>query len=230
MPNKVKVALVVLAFALLGLGWAIFGFLFTLGFLLLTVAYTVTAYAVACVIAWWYDEQVSTYAKNNNTYFFLGCGMTAITFVIALFNFGPAILLPETTPSLETRGTLNYFFSHLWLGKGATSTTPTNPLPWATGTWFWWKAFVLYFILTLGYIPIAFWDEVNYAFTKVVELIRNRHLPTPGLPGQTPAPAGGHTHGPTATGHSFSELLKVEFIVEIVTEFLKYFWERRRRP
>lgn len=228
------ISFLILAVALFGLGWAMFGLLFTLGFLLLSGAYTAIAVAVAMVIAWWYVMKMEEVWENNNTYLYILAGATAITFVIALFNFGPALLLPEATPSPETRRIFSYFFSHLWLGKNATPTeTPTNPLPWATGTWFWWKAFFLYFILTLGYIPVAFWDEVNYAFAKTAEFIKEKtkpdpHHPHPGQPGQpATAPAAGHAPG---GGHSFGEQLKLELIVEGFFQFVKYFLEKRRNP
>lgn len=204
-----------------------------LALILLTVVYFAIGAGVACLIAKYYDMEPGGLLKNNNTWWFVGVGATVITFVIACFNFGPALLLPEKIPTPEQRGTVGDFLNHLLHGKNAPAkSVPAESLPWATGTWFWWKAVLWFFFITGFYTFFAFWDELSSACRGVANLIRERrrqkeeeerHHPPPG-PGATPASGGS---GPHPTGHSFGELLKVEFIVEIVTEFFKHFIRRR---
>lgn len=224
----IGIGILVLALFVSSLTW---GLMFALGFLVLTIVYIVIAICVIYGVAMYYEIDLMECLGNNNTWFFVLLGASAVTFVIACFNFGPAVLLPESFPTTGQRSVVTNVFNHLLYGKGAPSkSVPTNPLPWATGTWFWWKAWGLYSLLTFGYFWFAFWDETSHAFHAMVKFINKRrvaHRPQPGQPPVTNP--GGHGHGPEPTGHSFGELLKVEFLVEIVSEFFKAFMTRRRR-
>ncbi len=225
--------------------WLLFGF--WLQFVGLSIAYGIVACGIVYVTEKYYisktaklkkSERVNQwdYFKDNNTWWFVLVGCTALTFVIALFHFGAAVLLPEHLPTPEQRGGISYFFDHLWSGKNAPPrSVPTEPLPWATGTWFWWKAFGVYLLLTIGYFPIAFWDEFSHAWNETGKFIHERwdehkrreeeeaeerrlHPQQPGA-NQPPRSNG---------GRHFADILKAEFIVEIASEFFKYFMEKRR--
>ena len=218
-------------------GSLIWGLMFTLGFLGLTVLYIAIAVCITFGIAKHNNKDFQGYLENNNTWFFVLLGASAVTFVIACFNFGPAVLLPENLPTKEQRSVATDIFNHLLYGKGApTKSVPTESLPWATGTWFWWKALGLYCLLTFGYFWFAFWDEASHAIHAVTNFIHTRkeaHRSDGGksaTTGQSAKTGTGqqnqgdhHDHAP-----SFGELLKVEFIAEIVVEFVKKFLERRR--
>lgn len=176
------------------------------------------------------------YLRNNNTWFFVLLGICVVTFVIALFHFGPALLLPEDFPSSEQRGTLTNLVNHLLFGKhAAEKITPTDPLPWATGTWFWWRAFWLYLFLFGFYTPFAWWDEWCHAcrgakaFIKKweeQELLRKRRQ------AQQPAtPAAGTSATPPAATNgklTFTEFLRWDLLVELALEFGKLFFEKKR--
>jgi hypothetical protein len=204
--------------------------MFTLGFIGLTILYVAIAICITYGIAKHNDVDPVEYLENNNTWFFVLVGASAVTFVIACFNFGPAVLLPENFPTTGQRSVVNDVFNHLLYGKNAPAkSVPTEPLPWATGTWFWWKAFGLYVMFTIAYIPFAFWDEVKHVFDEVRELLRKRRE-TRKESSQT---SGGHdgekhdVHEP-----SFKRLLGVEFTAETVMEIgkliiAKFFTKRR---
>jgi hypothetical protein len=201
---------------------------FWLGFAALTIVYALLAAIIVYVIARYYGHGVNEYWEDNNTLFFVLLGATAVTFVIACFNFGPAILLPENLPTPEQRGWLANFANHLWLGKHAPAVTvPTDPLPWTTGTWFWWKATGVFALLTFGYFWFAFWDEATHAIHFVADLIRQRLAhraggPAAGAAGRTQQAAGDEHH------HGW-EVFTFAFLAEIIGSFLMEFWEHRRR-
>ena len=142
----------------------------------LILVYLVIGAVITCLIARYYNKNPWEYLGNNNTWWFVGVGACAVTFLIACFNFGPALLLPENLPTPEQRDGLGNFFNHLIHGKNApVESVPTKPLPWATGTWFWWKAFLFYCLLTFVYFWFAFWDEGAAAIRKIKELISRHH-------------------------------------------------------
>jgi hypothetical protein len=181
------------------------------------------------LVARYYNKSPWDFLGNNNTWFYVLLFATAITFVIACFNFGPAILLPENVPSQEQRGGLGYFFNHLLHGTNAPArSVPTNPLPWATGTWFWWKAFLVYFFFMIAYFPFAFWDEVGNFYKGVKTLIKRHHdeaiaerhaahavAVTQAKENKTPIP-----QAPPAKLR-FLEFVKWDLLVELGEAFLK---------
>ena len=115
----------------------------------------------------------SSIFRNNNTWFFVLLGATAVTFVIACFNFGPAVLLPEGFPTPGQRGMVKDVFHHLLYGQDApVKSIPTEPLPWATGTWFWWKAFFLCALITFAYFWYAFHDEAQGVIKNLGDFIK----------------------------------------------------------
>ena len=116
--------------------------------------------------------------NSNNNWFYALIGATIVTFVIALFNFGPAVMLPSGPPLPKHWGDAGNVLQHILYGNDATKMgmKPVKDiLPWATGTWFWWKAFGLYILLTIGYIPFAFYDEVVATYHFIKEEIRKHH-------------------------------------------------------
>lgn len=218
--EKRKIAIIFLALvALAGLCYVLWGF--WLGFLGLSLVYTALAVAIVYLLARHYDADFKEYLKNNNTLFFVLLGASAVTFVIACFHFGPAVLLPEKFPTPEQRGVGSDMLNHLLYGKNAPAkSVPTEPLPWATGTWFWWKALGLYALLTFAYFWFAFWDEASHAVHAIVDLVRRRRREEHS--GQT------DSHDDHDGEPSFSKLLKVEFLAEIVVEFVKFFIAKRK--
>ncbi len=200
-------------------------------FILWTIVCLIIASGIITTVENYYRVPRGTYFRDNNTWFYVGVGAFAVTFVIACFNFGPALLLPEQYPTPRQRSVVSNVLSHLLYGKNAEpSSTPTDPLPWATGTWFWWKATLLYFFLTFGYFWFAFWDEANYGIHAVVEFVRQRreihaneeHGHGENRPHQQ--------HGGGNRGHHTSlwDLITAEFVVEMFFKFANQFMARRR--
>lgn len=194
--------------------WFTWGF--WLGFAVLTFVYLVIAGGIIYALESYYDREHGEYFRDNNTWFFVGVGAFAVTFVIACFNFGPALLLPENLPTKEQRGFLDNVFNHLLYGKFAPAKTiPTDPLPWTTGTWFWWKAFGIYFFFTFFYAWYAFSDEIAGAFRAVVNRrrseTRRRHT----------GPATGHTEEDTDPSHFWKpDFWDIVSIFEMLTRLL----------
>lgn len=214
---------------------------FWLAFIGLSIIYLAISLGITWLTARYYelksrrkDKDVWTrfmkYLNDNNTWFFVGVGAFAITFVIACFNFGPALLLPENSPTPEQRSTTTNFLNHLLHGKNAVEQEPpTTPLPWATGTWFWWKATGLYLILTFGYSFFAFWDEAKAAFHKRKKYLEEKRLTETTSP-STPTTPPSTTSEPEAKKHSFAGRLLVEFFAEIMAEFLVHGVARKLFP
>ncbi len=201
--------------------------MFFLMFVLLTAVYTGIAVGIIILVAKYYDKPPKEYLGNNNTWFFVLAAATAITFLVALFNWGPAVLLPEDIPNPEQRATLTNFVSQMWDGTAAEPVT--NPLPWTTGTWFWWKAWPLYFLLTFGYFFFAFSDEASYAWEKVREFVREEWEERKRRAATAPPPPPGGTTTATAGAHhrmSFMEFAQWDLVMEIVIKFATLFWEK----
>jgi len=226
---------------LAGIVYLLWGF--WLGFIGLTLVYLTIGAVIAVLIARYYGREPMEYLRNNNTWFFVLLGATAITFVIAWFNFGPAVLLPENFPTPKQRGAVADFLSHLWRGKNAPAPeVPTDPLPWATGTWFWWKAGWLLLFFTIAYSFYAFSDEIGEAWRTTTELFRRRreehdamrrrqaHAPAPQQQGQRGrGQQQGQQAAPAVEHLGTWDFVRLQFIVEMVVEFLSTLWRQRRR-
>jgi hypothetical protein len=206
----------------------------------LTALYVVVGLGVIFMVALYYGrkrkadhkELFKGYLWNNNTWFFWGLGVCAITFVFACFNFGPAVLLPEDFPKKEQRGVIGNVFNHLIHGKNAPAkVVPTEPLPWARGSWFWWKAELFYCLLTFGYFWFAFWDEATTACKNIAVFIKKwweEHKEKKKHEAEHKDGKDGHRggHSPGPTGHSFTELFKAGLLAEILVELLGIFIKR----
>ena len=150
------------AVVLAGVCYILWGF--WIQFILLTLVYFGIALGIIFLTARYYDEHAPEnaphfegYLHDNNTWFFTGVGAIAVTFAIACFHFGPAVLLPEKFPTPEQRSVVGNVLNHLLHGNSALEKTiPTEPLPWAKGTWFWWKATMLFLLLQSDTSPSPF--------------------------------------------------------------------------
>ena len=150
--------------------------MFWLKFIGLTAIYVTAAIGIMYLIAKKNNTEIWKYLGNNNTPLYVGFGAIAITFIIACFNWGPAVLLPENFPTPAQRAGFQDILNHLWSKTPQPPTKiPTEPLPWATGTWFWWKAEFVFILITIAYIPFGLWDEALGAIRKVSEIIKRRH-------------------------------------------------------
>ena len=224
-------------------------------------------------MAYWEQEECygpsecfRKYIVNNNWPMYFGTAAIIITFVIALFHWGPALLLPERHPTQKQRDVTSSVFRHVifgtnapaksvvekpmpprvtkkwwFFGRSVTNTPPapkivtiTEPLPWATGTWFWWKAEGLFILLLLMYVPFGLHDELHN-FVKGVGRIIKEHRDK--KDGHGPKPTGGHGSGTTSGGPatprarvSFWEMLSVELVGEVLAEFATHFFRNRRSP
>lgn len=202
---------------------------FFLGFLLLSVVYAF----IGIALIYRFTDDPDKNLRDNNTPFWIGLCAVGITFLIACFNFGPALLLPENLPTPEQRSTVSNFVAHMVHGKNAVDQAPlpAKPLPWATGTWFWWKATFLFFWLTFAYAFIAFWDEAVEAFKKHKERkereARNEAAHPP-APHATPH-ATTTASDPGEKRPGFGGRLVVEFLAELMAEFVVK-WVSHRRP
>jgi hypothetical protein len=204
-----------------------------LEFVGLSLLYLIVASAIIYATAMYYHAEPEEYFRDNNTWFLVLVGATALTFVIACFNFGPAVLLPEKVPTPEQRGWVSNTLNHLWLGKNAPPVKlPTKPLPWATGTWFWWKATLIFFLLTFGYFWFAFWDEATHAVHFVVRLVHERWEEHRARQRAQPVQTGQQTAGqsqPTRQGTGFWQFVKWDLILELAIAGFKEFFLHRRR-
>lgn len=143
-----------------GLIWvAIVLFGFWAGFVFLTLAYLALAAGIIVLLARIWDYDPAEIAENNNTWFFTALGMAVITSVTAWFVWGPPLLLPSDWPEAETLTKAKDVGNHILFGNTAKPVEPVKALPWLGGTWFFWKAAFLYWLLTVVLIPICFWDE-----------------------------------------------------------------------
>ena len=220
---------------------------FILGIIPLTIVYIALTAAICYGLAVYYEREEDVEAKfwahikNNNTWFWMLLGASTITFIIACFNFGPAVLLPESLPTKEQREVTGNVLDHLLHGKNAPAKSVSKEtLPWATGTWFWWKAWLFYAIVLVFYTPFALHDELIEfikGFKRIVDEHNKKkyeeiHGPPP-TPPAAPAAAGhaAATTTPTPTTKvSFWKLLSVEFIGELMAEFAVHFLKKGSRP
>jgi hypothetical protein len=178
----ISIACVVVIFA--GLIYILWGF--WLEFIGLSIVYVGIFLLIILGIRAYYKDNHWTYwdylwnkkCDSNNNWFYLLMGATMITFVIALFHFGPALALPTNQATGVVYHDATNVLQHILFGNQAGKMglePPSNILPWATGTWFWWKATGLYLLLTLLYFPFAFWDEGVAMIHFVKEEIQKHH-------------------------------------------------------
>ncbi len=220
---------------------------FWVKFTWLTVKYIAVAVGFMCLLALYYSRKPieggdrRTWREhfwgtvwNNNTWWVVGVGMFLTNLMITLYNeFGPALWLPENFPNPEQRAWFQDILNHLWSKTPQPKTPiPTDLLPWATGTWFGWKATGLYLLFAIGDFPFAFWDKWCHAWTKTGEFIhqclkdlkemeeRRRQHPPP-----TPSTAGGTQAAVTET--SGFKIFSWSFLAEIVGGFVGHWMEHR---
>jgi hypothetical protein len=113
---------------------------------------------------------------------------------------------------------------------------PAKPLPWAKGTWDWWKYTRIYFLIALGFLPFAVWDEFCHACIATEKFIaerikkerekeeeRKKHSPTPATGGQTVATdnKGGATIG--------FKIFSWSFLADAAGAFMFEFLDHRRK-
>ena len=177
-------------------------------------------------------------SKARNITFWVVLIATLVTLVIACCNWGPAVLLPENYPTPEQRGVASNIFNHLLVGTDAPSDVPTpaTPLPWATGTWFWWKMEGILFLL----FCIVSWDHLLHGLRGAMSVVQ-RHIEEEHSRREAAAHhaarrrVGNHEEGaeePAAHGGhrpGFWEVFSFGLLVEIMGEFIVHFMEHRRR-
>lgn len=205
--------------------------MFAFQFFVLTVLYLVLAFVLITVVLLvtgkitrpqekkQYLSWIFQFEWNNNHPFWFLLVATILTGIIALFNWGPALLLPDY-PTPEQRGWVATTWEFLLKGNNSKPVeTPTTPLPWTSGTWFWWKAVFLYGLLTFFYSFYAFHDEVMRGYQRGKEKAKAREQ------GNT-NPATSHTAQPVnqnGAPKGFGARLLVEFLAEIAAEFVVKF-------
>jgi hypothetical protein len=186
---------------------------------------------------------------KKETWFFVFLGAILVTLLIALFNWGPAVLLPGQHPTPESRAWMTDAFHHLWSKTPQPhAKIPTTPPTWATRTWFWWKALSLYLYAMIAYCIVVFWEDLFYAAHEAMKILKKQYeeekkkrkstptTPPPNNP--KTAKAGGTTTTTTPPTPSASDsnsdggwwkfLLRVG-VFEIMAEIAHAFFEGRRR-
>jgi len=149
--------------------------MFWFGFLGLTVVYGLIGVGIIFLIARVRGTEPRVYLEDEDTYFWILLGAMFMTCMIALYNWGPALLLPENTPNMETRSTANGIIHNILFGRDSLrQDAVTEPLPWARGTWFWHKAALTYVLLTAMYGVSAFKDEVSNGLIGLADFIKAR--------------------------------------------------------
>jgi hypothetical protein len=99
--------------------------------------------------------------------------------VIACFNWGPALLLPEKHPTPKQREGIAKAIDFFWYGTNVPVATeapleildPNKPLSWRHGTWFWWKAF----LLGIPFVGIWFIWAYHDDILKLIAEWKKRH-------------------------------------------------------
>ena len=187
----------------------------------LTIAYAIVAMLAIKLIAKFNSREASDYLKDINTPALIGIVMCVITFVIACFNFGPALWLPKNFPTKPQRGVISYLFNHLLYGKNAPpASSPTTPLPWTTGTWFWWKALVFYLVTTVAYIIFVFPEDIKEIYREAKK--RHEEKTDEKLTKKNAKETKPHEDG----APSFGRLLEVEFIAEVAIDIFRFLFEK----
>jgi hypothetical protein len=218
--------------------WLLWGF--WLAFIGLTILYAIVAVGIIYLVAKYYAGKRNPpfetkvvfleYARDNNTWFWALLGATALTFLIATQNFGPAVLLPENTPTPEQRATASDIFDHIMHGNNAKPQAKQGPLPWATGTWFWWKAWPLFFLAMVGYGIFAFSDELSHAWQGARQFfedeLADRKRKAAAAAAQPAAAAAGTTAAPPPPKWNFFQFAKWDLIMEAAIKFAMLFWEK----
>ncbi len=143
-------------------------------FVLLTLGYLAIAAGIITILARRWDCDAADIAADNNTWFFAVLGMAIATSVTAWFVWGPALLLPSDWPRAETLTKVKDVGNHILFGKTAKPVDPVNSLPWAGGTWFFWKAALLYWLILFILIPVSFYDELEEAM-RAAGAVWRRH-------------------------------------------------------
>lgn len=106
---------------------------------------------------------------DENTWWYAGLGITLLTFVIALFNFGPSIGIPESLNAERANYGLDLLNKAIW-GVPATEHYPLGkPLPWTEGSWFWWYVWPLYVLILVVTWPFVFSDDFVKLLTRVTK-------------------------------------------------------------
>ena len=207
--------------------------LFLLLFTLLTALYVMVTYVV---MERFYPEKVEALRQkwDNNVPFWFLLVATLVTGVLALFVFewGPALLLPDY-PTPEQRGWASNTWEFLLKGKNMQQVeTPSTPLPWTGGTWFWWKATWLYLVLTFLYSFYAWHDEAIEAYQRRVERLLREEEEKKKAGKETPGGSGGHHTSPPQPpppggGQTWGGRIFIEFLAELMAEFVVKFFMRK---
>ena len=206
----------------------------------LTVVYLVIAFAFNWAIGKAPIHKDTKGEWDNNQLFWFLFAARVITSLFAMFNWGPGLLLPNY-PTPEQKGLVANAWEFLLKGDNSKPVpVSTDTQSWIAGTWFWWKAAFIYWMLTFFYSFYAFHDEVLGAIdrgrTRAKARIDAEQASTHGTPhpaGHSNSPQGNvHVHptppsapavNPNGAPKGFGAKLLVEFLTEIAAEFSVYY-------
>lgn len=155
----------------------------------------------------------------------------ATIFIVACFNWGPALWLPEKHPTQEQRKSVSAELDYLWYGTNVPThkeapleiLDPAKPLPWRHGSWFWWGASMVLLPSCFIFVCWAYSDDVlRYAEKRRKEKREQE---------ETDQPKGENKHEKTKSEEDTHHFWKPDFwdivsIGEMVARFAKD-WKRK---
>jgi len=119
----------------------------------------------------------------NNRIFLALCAISTILFFNAIYQGGGEPLglraLRQVANEAAEQTKINRYYgaSTKYFVTGSEKTvTPPVKSKISQPTWFWWKLWFTSFLLAVGFIPLAFWDEVRDAWRQAKEATEQRRV------------------------------------------------------
>lgn len=185
---------------------------------------------------------LSNISKNNNYRLLVLAGITIFFFVMAVkYGGGEPLIysaLQDGKKSVsqyageKTKKEINYL---LWGKREVSAPEKSETKHYMQGkTWFWWKAFISFFIITLFYTPFAFADETYALLKDLADRIQNLRDSVKNqfkLPPADQGAGGTSTGGPVDTSIKkfglfaklYSSDLASEFTIKLIQNLAKLF-------
>ncbi len=173
------------------------------------------------------DRFTGTGGSDNNFRWEFLATLTIFTILMAFGHPGEPLWSGtfQSANGTPLTTTLVKAWNVFYYGNNAPAITippPAPPVPKAT--WFWWQASLSLILITFVYFFFAFYDEVHLGIKKVIEVIqreRSKARERRGDGGGAPAAAGATRVSAPDSGGRFLQLLSVEMVGEMLSEFIK---------
>lgn len=146
-----------------------------LGFIIWLIICLLVGAVAITLAAWWRGKRARKAYRNENNWWFVLLASTAVTGVIALFNWGPPLWTSWLSDWMEP---IKKFLRAITIGESVVKKIISLLEPEENPdriSWFWWKASFFVAFLTFGFFWFAFVDEFHTTIKKIKELIKEHY-------------------------------------------------------